>query len=75
MPRRRILATLLGSLIGTSLPALDNAAKLEATKTQTLILDAARSSADFEVKVLWLIGVHGRFRRGTRQHRHRSFSR
>lgn len=24
-------------------------------------LDAARSSADFEVKVLWLIGVHGRF--------------
>ena len=29
----------------------------------TLALDAARSSAEFEVKVLWLIGVHGRFGR------------
>jgi len=27
----------------------------------TLTLDPARSSAEFEVKVLWLIGVHGRF--------------
>lgn len=26
-----------------------------------LILDPRRSSAEFEVKVLWLIGVHGRF--------------
>jgi len=26
-----------------------------------LTLDPARSSAEFEVKVLWLIGVHGRF--------------
>jgi polyisoprenoid-binding protein YceI len=25
------------------------------------LLDPARSAADFEVKVLWLIGVHGRF--------------
>jgi polyisoprenoid-binding protein YceI len=29
----------------------------------TLALDAERSSAEFEVKVLWLIGVHGRFGR------------
>jgi polyisoprenoid-binding protein YceI len=27
----------------------------------TQALDPARSGADFEVKVLWLIGVHGRF--------------
>ena len=27
----------------------------------TIALDSARSRADFEVKVLWLIGVHGRF--------------
>ena len=30
-----------------------------ALETQTL--DSSRSRADFEVKVLWLIGVHGRF--------------
>jgi polyisoprenoid-binding protein YceI len=28
---------------------------------ETRTLDSKRSSADFEVKVLWLIGVHGRF--------------
>jgi len=28
---------------------------------ETRVLDVHRSSADFEVKVLWLIGVHGRF--------------
>jgi len=33
----------------------------EHTDTTTLALDSARSRADFEVKVLWLIGVHGRF--------------
>lgn len=27
----------------------------------TIALDSTRSRADFEVKVLWLIGVHGRF--------------
>jgi polyisoprenoid-binding protein YceI len=32
-------------------------------ETTTLALDAERSHADFEVKVLWLIGVHGRFGR------------
>ena len=32
------------------------------SKTEApLRLDPARSSAEFEVKVLWLIGVHGRF--------------
>jgi polyisoprenoid-binding protein YceI len=29
--------------------------------TQQLLLDDKRSAADFEVKVLWLVGVHGRF--------------
>jgi polyisoprenoid-binding protein YceI len=29
--------------------------------TTKQVLDAERSRADFEVKVLWLIGVHGRF--------------
>jgi polyisoprenoid-binding protein YceI len=33
----------------------------ESTTSATLALDPARSRADFEVKVLWLIGVHGRF--------------
>jgi polyisoprenoid-binding protein YceI len=31
------------------------------TRVQTLALDSARSRVDFEVKVLWLVGVHGRF--------------
>src|SRR6516162_9523897 len=31
------------------------------TLAETRSLDATRSSADFEVKVLWLVGVHGRF--------------
>ena len=31
------------------------------TGVETRRLDDSRSSADFEVKVLWLIGVHGRF--------------
>ncbi len=30
-------------------------------RTQVLQLDSQRSHADFEVKVLWLVGVHGRF--------------
>jgi len=33
------------------------------TRVQTLALDNARSRVDFEVKVLWLVGVHGRFNR------------
>ena len=39
------------------------AAAAERSDTTTLALDAQRSHADFEVKVLWLIGVHGRFGR------------
>lgn len=30
-------------------------------RTQLLELDSQRSHADFEVKLLWLVGVHGRF--------------
>ena len=30
-------------------------------RTQLLELDGQRSHADFEVKLLWLVGVHGRF--------------
>lgn len=36
-------------------------ATVPADTTTTLNLDTERSRADFEVKVLWLIGVHGRF--------------
>jgi len=32
-------------------------------RVQTLALDGTRSRVDFEVKVLWLVGVHGRFNR------------
>lgn len=44
-------------------PRLDNAAD----KLRTLYIDHERSSAEFELKVLWLLGVHGRFNnvRGT----------
>lgn len=30
-------------------------------RTQVLALDTSRSYAEFEVKVLWLVGIHGRF--------------
>lgn len=33
------------------------------SRTQQLLLDSSRSAVDFEVKVLWLVGVHGRFTR------------
>jgi polyisoprenoid-binding protein YceI len=38
-------------------PAPDSGSKADAPLT----LDPKRSTAEFEVKVLWLIGVHGRF--------------
>lgn len=38
-------------------------AHADAPRVQTLALDSARSRVDFEVKVLWLVGVHGRFGR------------
>ena len=37
------------------------AAADERSQPLTIPLDSTRSRADFEVKVLWLIGVHGRF--------------
>ena len=43
------------------LPAAAQAAPDEHETISKLALDATRSRADFEVKVLWLIGVHGRF--------------
>jgi polyisoprenoid-binding protein YceI len=30
-------------------------------RSQLMALDASRSSVEFEVKLLWLVGVHGRF--------------
>jgi polyisoprenoid-binding protein YceI len=59
-PLRRasfIPALLLGALIVA--PAARGADPEPAKETR--LLDPARSSAEFEVKVLWFIGVHGRF--------------
>ena len=71
--RRRIFsaAWLTGMLIASALPGLparadDGAAKdagADSRPEAPLTLDPVRSSAEFEVKVLWLIGVHGRFGR------------
>jgi len=47
----------IGLLIALALPI----APTWAAADPPLQLDSARSSAEFEVKVLWLIGVHGRF--------------
>lgn len=55
--RARPALTLLAAAFGCACSALC----LGAEGTERRALDAARSSADFEVKVLWLIGVHGRF--------------
>ena len=49
------IAALLGLL--SSLCCATGAAE----RFQYLALDTARSHVDFEVKVLWLVGVHGRF--------------
>jgi len=68
--RRRISAAwLMWMLLASALPGLraqaDEGAAKEAgagsTAQAPLTLDPVRSSAEFEVKVLWLIGVHGRF--------------
>ena len=39
------------------------AAPAQDSRTEQLLLDSKRSAVDFEVKVLWLVGVHGRFER------------
>jgi polyisoprenoid-binding protein YceI len=68
--RRRIAAArLTWMLLVAALPGLlalaDERALPDASAGSrngtALILDPIRSSAEFEVKVLWLIGVHGRF--------------
>jgi len=66
--RRRIRAPWLWLLLVIAIPAFcsagDEATAEVAADSGTaapLALDPARSSAEFEVKVLWLIGVHGRF--------------
>jgi polyisoprenoid-binding protein YceI len=53
------LRLLLGAFVATwaGVPVSSRAE----TGTTTELLDPVRSSADFEVKVLWLIGVHGSF--------------
>ena len=51
-------AALVGLLLGLcTFPVAAGAAE----RYQQLALDTARSHVDFEVKVLWLVGVHGRF--------------
>ncbi|MBS0582757.1 MAG: YceI family protein [Proteobacteria bacterium] len=55
---RRVAAARAG-LIGLLLGLCSAAGAAE--RFQYLALDTARSHVDFEVKVLWLVGVHGRF--------------
>ncbi len=56
MPSARLGLALLFALACTC-------ARADPPRVQTLALDSARSRVDFEVKVLWLVGVHGRFNR------------
>lgn len=71
-PRQRIPAAWLACLWILLVPAIpgfcaqaDAEAKPDAGASSNVeapqTLDPVRSSAEFEVKVLWLIGVHGRF--------------
>jgi polyisoprenoid-binding protein YceI len=65
LSRLRRGRTTLAALLCAAAPILALPAQTvratEPTTSATLALDPARSRADFEVKVLWLIGVHGRF--------------
>jgi polyisoprenoid-binding protein YceI len=58
--RARSAATVAAVLLGL-LSSLCCAARATEQRFQYLALDTARSHVDFEVKVLWLVGVHGRF--------------
>jgi polyisoprenoid-binding protein YceI len=58
--RNRICPALLALVVFLACPTGHAVAAGNADAEQ-LTLDPARSHADFEVKVLWLIGVHGRF--------------
>jgi polyisoprenoid-binding protein YceI len=60
----RAAAMLALAVLGAGVRAGDETPENAAGPTRdeaTLTLDPSRSSAEFEVKVLWLIGVHGRF--------------
>lgn len=58
--RTSLAAALCACAICLAAPTCALAAD-ESGTASTQALDPARSRADFEVKVLWLIGVHGRF--------------
>ena len=58
--RRSFAAALCACAIFLAVPVRALAAD-EPGAASTQALDPARSRADFKVKVLWLIGVHGRF--------------
>ncbi|MBS0515620.1 MAG: YceI family protein [Proteobacteria bacterium] len=58
-PRRRRMVAVHAALAGLLLGLV--AAAGAAERFQYLALDPTRSHVDFEVKVLWLVGVHGRF--------------
>ena len=55
----RARALLVGLLFGALVPCASG----QGTQSESLLLDSARSVVDFEIKVLWLVGVHGRFPR------------
>lgn len=60
--RGRRTPFVIGACAALAMATLAVAAEPDAQeKIETRALDSTRSSADFEVKVLWLIGVHGRF--------------
>ncbi|HEY8011703.1 MAG TPA: YceI family protein [Rudaea sp.] len=60
MPRAGSNSQLWRWLTGWALAACSLLAPAQ-DRTQLLELDSQRSHADFEVKLLWLVGVHGRF--------------
>ncbi len=53
------IGAVAAALVGLLLGLCSNLGAAE--RYQYLALDTARSHVDFEVKVLWLVGVHGRF--------------
>lgn len=58
--RQRSVALLFGFGLAVFVP-LSPAADRAEKRIERLALDNANSHVDFEVKVLWLVGVHGRF--------------
>lgn len=58
--RQRSVALLFGFGLAVFMP-LSPAADRAEKRIERLALDNANSHVDFEVKVLWLVGVHGRF--------------